>query len=152
MYKMAKRLYFAYGSNMDRDQMYKRCPDSELVGAAKLEGWRFLINTVGVATVVPREDGVVHGLLWRISASDEKTLDGYEGVEHGMYRKEELDVEVTGGSTEKALIYISSDTEPGVPRPGYIERIISAAQEHGLPDKYQTELRSWRLNPSPRCF
>lgn len=150
MDEKAKRLYFAYGSNMDRKQMEERCPDSVPAGVVRLDGYRFLINTLGVATVVPREDGVVHGLLWRVSASDEKTLDGYEGVEQGIYRKEKLYVEAMGGSTEKALIYIASDTEPGVPRPGYIERIIAAAKEHGLPGNYQIELRSWRLDPSPR--
>ena len=149
MGEMAKRLYFAYGSNMDRDQMDKRCPDSVPAGVVRLDGYRFLINTLGVATVLPHEDGVVHGLLWRVSASDEKTLDGYEGVEQGIYRKEKLYVKATGGSTEKALIYIASDTEPGVPRPDYIERIITAAQEHRLPGNYQIELRSWCLDSSP---
>ena len=30
-------LYFAYGSNLDLDQMLDRCPDAVLVGPAELD-------------------------------------------------------------------------------------------------------------------
>ena len=33
-------LYFAYGSNMDPDQMATRCPSTSAVGPARLAGWR----------------------------------------------------------------------------------------------------------------
>lgn len=144
MDEKTKRVYFAYGSNMDRRQMEERCPDSELVGSAKLEGWRFLINTRNVATIVPDHSSVVYGVPWRISASDEKTLDGYEGVRYGTYRKDELDVEVTDGPSEKALVYIARDTEEGKPGEDYIKKIIAAAEEHDLPAEYIAELQSWR--------
>jgi len=124
--------------------MDERCPDSGLVGAAELEGWRFLINTRHVATIVPDDSSVVHGLLWRISAGDEATLDKREGVEWGTYRKDELDVDVTGGSPEKALVYIARDDKGGTLGKEYIEMIIAAVREHDLPDKYQAELRFWR--------
>jgi len=150
MEETRKRLYFAYGSNMDRGQMQKRCPDSEPVGLAKLEGYRFLINTRGVATVVPDDNGVVHGLLWRISSGDENTLDVYEGVGWGTYRKEVFDVEAEGGPGRRALIYVAADDGKGEPAKEYMDKIIDAAEEHCLPDKYQTELQSWRYDPLHR--
>jgi len=44
-------LHFAYGSNMDREQMSRRCPGAEYVGAASLPGYRFIINGRGYTTV-----------------------------------------------------------------------------------------------------
>ena len=78
------RLYFAYGSNMDPEQMSTRCPDSDFCGVAWLSSYRFRINSRGVATVVPEEGAVVHGALWMISTRDEGRLDKYEGVAQGL--------------------------------------------------------------------
>ena len=47
------RCYFAYGSNMDADQMGRRCSAAAIIGTASLEGYRFIINSRGVATVAP---------------------------------------------------------------------------------------------------
>lgn len=143
MSEKSSRLYFAYGSNMDSGQMGFRCPGSELIGTAKLAGYRFRINTRGVATVVPDENGEVLGLLWRISDSDEVSLDRYEGVGNGLYGKEMLEVEVSPGSPEEALVYIASDAGPGTSRSLYMEGIVAAAEEHGLPGEYVAGLRSW---------
>lgn len=47
-----RRLYFAYGSNMDEAaQMAERCPGAEVIGLATLPGYRFVINQRGVATL-----------------------------------------------------------------------------------------------------
>ena len=39
MRKMEHAMYFAYGSNMNLDQMAYRCPAAEAVCTAKLEGY-----------------------------------------------------------------------------------------------------------------
>mgnify|MGYP006305897221 CR=1 FL=1 len=44
-------LYFAYGSNMDEDQMYDRCPGATLAGMATLDEYAFIINEIGRAHV-----------------------------------------------------------------------------------------------------
>ena len=124
--------YFAYGSNMDVRQMAVRCPDAVVIGRACLCGHSFLINTHGVATVIPAKEACVHGILWKISAKDEASLDRYEGVATGFYRKATVSVLPDGGVQIKALIYIASDDQPGQPRPGYMERVMDAAKHHGL--------------------
>ena len=36
---MAERLYFAYGSNINLEQMAVRCPAAQVVGPAVLDGY-----------------------------------------------------------------------------------------------------------------
>jgi len=128
--------YFAYGSNMDVPQMAVRCPDAVVVGTAYLPGHRFLINTHGVATVVPAQGEAVHGVLWEISKADEASLDRYEGVASGFYRKAITRVWCNGGNAADALIYIARDNKPGRARQGYLEGVLTAAGKHRLPTTY----------------
>ena len=90
--------YFAYGSNMDVRQMAFRCPDAVILGSASLAAHAFLINTRGFATVIPAANQVVHGVLWEISPTDDESLDRYEGVASGFYRKDIARVRVKDGT------------------------------------------------------
>lgn len=140
--------YFAYGSNMDVQQMAVRCPDAVVVGTACLPGHRFLINTHGVATVVPSQGEAVHGVLWEISKADEASLDHYEGVGTGFYRKVITRVLFDGGNAADALIYVARDEKPGRARLGYLERVVAAAEQHRLTQDHINALRSMSELPS----
>ena len=61
---MKNRLYFAYGSNMDRLQMADRCPDSTLVSPAILTDYRYKIDASGFATILAETGANVWGLIW----------------------------------------------------------------------------------------
>jgi len=136
--------YFAYGSNMVKQQMALRCPGSQLAGRAQLLEHSFLITERGVASVVPARNCVTLGLLWTLTAIDEKELDRYEGVAGGLYLKKVVAVHRNDTSEPvQALIYVASNNSPGAPRPGYLERIIPAACGHGFPSEYVAELESW---------
>ena len=45
-------LYFAYGANMERAAMEKRCPGAQPLGPALLRGWRYVIAQ-GYGSVAP---------------------------------------------------------------------------------------------------
>lgn len=137
------RFYFAYGSNMDSRQMTSRCGEASVVGPARLQSFEFRINGRGVATIVRNDRSHVYGMLWRISESDERSLDDYEGVKYGTYNKQSLGVEAGTGATYWALVYIAADSRTGVPRPGYLERIVAAARQHRLPPEYVETLQQW---------
>lgn len=76
---MADKLYFAYGSNINLEQMDYRCPDATVVGPVVLENYELLFRRGGFATIAPKEGGRVHGLLWSITPECERSLDLYEG-------------------------------------------------------------------------
>lgn len=138
-----RQLNFAYGSNMNPDQMSGRCPSSRVAGIARLDDHAFRINGRGVATVVPTSGRSVHGVLWELTPEDELELDRREGVRNGTYAKREVVVVRPNGSTATAIAYVAADSIRGAPRPGYLERILAGARRFGLPDDYVTELESW---------
>ncbi len=81
-------LYFAYGSNLDPEQMQWRCPDAIALGSARLDDWAWRIGGRGYATVSPAPGAQVWGGIWNVSDSDLARLDRYEGVAGGHYRRE----------------------------------------------------------------
>ena len=135
----ARRRYFAYGANIIRSEMAERCPAARELGVATLAGWRFAIGAAGYGTILRDPNASVAGLLWSLTRECEITLDEFEAIGRGLYRKEIL--EIAGGPT---LVYVASDAAPGRPRPGYLEPIVAAAVELGFPAGYiETSLRSW---------
>ena len=88
---MRRKLYFAYGSNMNVKQMKWRCSDAILRGVCKLRGWT--LKQRKYADIERKRHGTVYGVLWSISSQDEAALDWYEGVENGFYKKVIVQVE-----------------------------------------------------------
>ncbi|CAN5776226.1 poly-gamma-glutamate hydrolase family protein [soil metagenome] len=143
-----RHLYFAYGSNLCVQQMASRCPDAVAPRAATLADHDWLINERGVATIEPFSGSRVHGVIWDVSDQDLATLDSAEGVPV-RYRRDRLTVHTDNGPTA-AWVYVDHRTEPGPPRPGYLERIIDGAQHHGLPERWVEFLRRWDPAHWPR--
>ncbi len=137
------RCYFAYGSNMRRDQMANRCGGARYIGKACVEGYRFRITDRGVATIVPESGARVYGVLWKITAHDEHCLDRYEGVGRCLYDKRSILVQTAERATCQALVYPARAKSDGRPRCKYLEGIIEAATEARLPESYLKELRTW---------
>ncbi len=136
------RLYFAYGSNMSRAQMRRRCPAARAVGAASLDGWRFAINARGTATIRPAPGDVVHGVLWRMTARDVATLDVFEGVARRRYIQRVVRVRTSDGALVVALTYIGLNPGRGRAVRAYLEgTIIPAAEAWQLPEAAMRRLR-----------
>ena len=141
-------LHFAYGSNMSRALMRPRCPSARAIGVAELVGYRFIISADGYASVLRSPGARVHGLVWRLGPRDLAALDAYESLATGLYRAETLAVRL-GSRRLPALVYVGRSRIPGPPRPGYLELVLAAAEELGLPAAYRRELA--RLMPGGPC-
>lgn len=136
--------YFAYGSNMDPEQMARRCTGAVLDGVAVLTGHCFIVTRAGYGSVVPDPAGTVHGVTWRLTEADERALDEYEGVPEGLYRKDVKPVHVPPRiEPVEALVYVAREPVPGTPQPGYMEAVVHAARRHGFPAAYLAELLRW---------
>ena len=86
---MSRKEYFAYGSNLNFEQMAYRCPEATAVGTAKLEGYELAFRR-GYLTILPKEDASVEGLIW--SVTDQRDPDGhrcrrYSARNHGLHHE-----------------------------------------------------------------
>lgn len=145
--------YFAYGSNMDPVQMAQRCPGSEPLEVARLAEHRLAFTydapgwEGGVATVIPAAHETVWGVLWVLTEDHLATLDEYESVDEGIYRRELIGVAVPGTTpgawrAMDAFIYLTNDTAPTLPNRRYIDALVRGAEHFGLPAAYIDGLRN----------
>ena len=71
--------YFAYGSNLNRKQMKRRCKDSRFIKKIILNNYILTFRSkYGAADIEKKRGKKVYGALYNISKSDEKKLDIYE--------------------------------------------------------------------------
>ena len=135
----SRRPYFAYGSNMVTTQMHQRCPTAQDRGMARLDGWQFLINQEGYATIIPEQSAYVLGVLWSLPSACEAALDDYEEIAAGLYTKASIELQDT-----PVLVYLATNALPGHPLAGYLEAIIAEAYRRGFAPAYITQyLQSW---------
>jgi len=134
------RLYFAYGSNMDEDQMHERCPSAEKVGVAVLRDHRLVFNRRGsyrdggVASVVPESGQRVYGVVWRIGAAEFERLDETEDAT--AYRRRIVATYGLDGSVWRTQLYQAIPEGEFPPDDAYVELLITAAEKAGLPPEY----------------
>ena len=140
-------LYFAYGANMEREAMEKRCPGATALGVALLRGHRYLIAR-GYGAFARAPGRCVYGVLWRLTPRDLAALNLFENLDSGLYRRAMFTVEA-GTRRARAMIYVGRGVG-GKPRPmpGYQERVIASAADWQMPARYLAELR--RLAPGYR--
>lgn len=131
-------LYFAYGSNMNLDQMAFRCPDAQVVDTVRLEGYRlaFCMNGGGngVATILPEPCSFVDGVLWRITERDEQSLDHYEGFPR-LYGKEAVIVVNPDGLKREVMVYTMNSpyrNVPALPSQSYLSGILHGCRQNGI--------------------
>jgi len=71
--------YFAYGSNLHRLQMKKRCPRCRYIKKYVLNNYSLTFRSkYGAADIERKKNKKVYGVLYMISKSEEKRLDIYE--------------------------------------------------------------------------
>jgi gamma-glutamylcyclotransferase (GGCT)/AIG2-like uncharacterized protein YtfP len=128
-----RTIYLAYGSNLNMQQMMRRCPEAKAWGAAFLRDWRLAFHGGSghaVATIVPHKGDCVQASLWSITENDEKALDTYEGFP-GLYRKEIVKVP-WGKRTVSAMVYIMNVGRVGFPSRSYFQTIFEGYDDFNL--------------------
>lgn len=80
---------------MHLKQMAARCPQSTLHSRGILRGYRWQINSRGVANVVQSDPtDVVEGIVFTVTPRDVRTLDRNEGVSRQLYHKKKIPIEL----------------------------------------------------------
>ena len=139
-------LYAAYGSNMDPEQMLRRCPSSPHTGTGWIRGWRLTFGAEeygwegALATLVEEDDEQVFVVLYDVTREDEARLDRWEGSELGLHSKIRLRVQTLEGSV-LAWLYVLDAYEGGLPSARYLGVVADAAEAAGAPADYVANLR-----------
>ncbi|MDE7415067.1 MAG: gamma-glutamylcyclotransferase [Lachnospiraceae bacterium] len=130
-----ERLYIAYGSNLNLEQMRHRCPTAEVVGRSLLKNWRLMFrgnNGAAVATIERSTGDNVPILVWRLRPQDEQALDRYEGWPY-LYRKETIRLTLENRRVS-AMVYIMNEKDHhyGLPSSAYFETIVTGYRSAGF--------------------
>ena len=138
--KKMKKIYLAYGSNLNKNQMAMRCPGAKVIGTAYIEGYQLLFKgsrTGSFLTIEEQDGGKVPVGVWEVSERDELSLDFYEGYPTFYYKKP---VKVTLNETGKeinAFVYIMHEERKlGIPSQFYINVCMQGYMDFGFDFEY----------------
>lgn len=156
---MRREFYFAYGSNMDQQQMRQRCPDFRREFVAKIENsclcfprssptWKG-----GVASIQKHASKTVWGVVYALSTRDLCLLDCSEGFrvkrplkdKRNSYYRSKIKVTDTKGREHKVWTYFAIPVKAKSPSVNYRDQLVRGAEQHidlGMPRAYITALRS----------
>lgn len=144
--------YFAYGSNLDPEQMRVRVASAVTLGRARLGGWSFVCNKLGrdgtaKANLVRAAGSSVWGVVYEIDTVHLALLDRFEGG----YERLELEVELDDGNGHRAHVYVSERLAPEpVPLEAYKARILRGARAHRLPEDWLRNLERLPSRPDAK--
>ena len=157
-------LYAAYGSNMSQTQMSIRCPDSRLITAGWLPGFKLVFDSfsskwgAAVADVEPTGDSaMVPVALYDVSMKDLAKLDDFEGYPT-KYNRRTMKVLTKGGQRFDAQVYYLMNNHKGSygdPSDQYFKQIRNAYIRFKFPvarlDAYLTDTRQQRAKLTPQA-
>lgn len=151
MNPVERELYFAFGSNMDPEQMARRLRDPWPIGPAVLLEYRRTFPLYsqrwggGVASAARSAGHRLHGVLYELTAEDLEQLDGWENVRTdgwGHYKRERVTVQTTAGRGVEAWTYIARPGRSHKPPREYVETMLRGATHFRLPASALNELRA----------
>lgn len=135
------KLYIAYGSNLNVEQMGFRCPAAKLAGTSFLKDWELIYRgsmTGAYATIRRRKGKYVPVGIWEIKSADEAALDRYEGYPT-FYQKKTLSF-ILDGKKQSGLVYIMRpDALPGIPSERYVNTVYQGYMDLNLDCRYLYE-------------
>ena len=142
--------YFAYGSNMNLDQMRERRVSYENSRRALLRDYKLGFTktskryNAGVADIVESKGNFVEGVLYEVTEEGMANLDKFEGIEQNVYKRVKVVVQLESGEKLEAITYkVVSAEEPFIPpSKEYMDKIIKGAETHRLSKNYIQKLKA----------
>lgn len=139
-------LYFAFGSNMDAAQMMQRAESANKLSIGFLPDHKLVFNRKGtyrpggVASVEPSQGRRVYGVIYSVSGADMAALD--EAEDPSAYQRVAHEVIGLDGSRHVCQLYQAIPQGSFEPDQQYLQVLIKAAADSGLPAGYVAELKA----------
>jgi hypothetical protein len=144
--------YFAYGSNLDVEQMTARCPSSRARFRACLLDHRLDFTyyaarwSGGAADVRTCPGECVWGVVYELTPDDLARLDGYEAG----YERIELSVLDDSGNAHRVVSYSVLSKGEFAPHAIYLDKLLKWGEHWEFPAPYLEQLRLLRDSPGER--
>lgn len=122
-------LYAAYGSNLNKSQMQKRCPKSEPITSIVLE--KFRLTFKGVADMEKYRGYKIFLGIYKISQKCEKALDGYEEFPK-IYKKYYFNYFIKGKKQKIMYYAMNKSFDYSVPSKKYFNVIRQGFTDWGF--------------------
>ena len=132
-----EKWYFAYGSNLKRERLRRRIGEWKGEQSTVLNDFTLTFakgydnHKSGYANIKPCANSQVEGAVYLISEDQFKTLDGYEGVASGVYKRRQVFVEVDGAPTPATTYEMNKQLCLLRPSTDYLNLVLDGLKEHG---------------------
>ncbi len=143
-------IYFAYGSNMNGEQMRSRCPGYQVRGVACLSHYMLAFTrwsrawNSGTADILPQRGQQVFGVLYDLSVGDLARMDKLADYPHSYVRQ---DILLTcQGETVPAMTYVAIRTGVFLPSRAYLAKMLQGSEQQGLDAAYIAFLKSFKTH------
>jgi hypothetical protein len=126
---------FSYGSNNPK-QLEERLGRKVKTIGAYIEGMaRIFVGHSkrwegAVASIEKQPGKTVYGLAAKVTANDLATMDGFEGVASGKYKRIKVKANLQDGTEIVAVAYVSTSSERGTPSKEYLRAVAKTISAH----------------------
>lgn len=121
-------LYLAYGSNLNKMQMAKRCPKAKALDNYILKGYKLEFRRVANIKKSSNKTDQIGCGIWEITETCEKSLDIYEGYPH-LYGKTKIKLD----DGREVMTYFMNSGFRAPPSSEYLNTIIQGYRDFKLP-------------------
>jgi len=130
--------YFAYGSNLNKQQMKERCPAARPVSIVILHHYKLVFGgwsrkwRGGVATIQPFRGERVLGAIYELSEEDLRRLDKNQGAPD-LYTRVNIGVNDDFGGLIEAVTYVRTGrADEAAPSKEYLAVIQQGYRDWGI--------------------
>ena len=149
--------YFAYGSNMLKERLLRRCPSVKRAGPGELKGFSLAFtkrgrDLSGKATIMRDRGQSVHGVVFSLTEDELALLDGFEGLGRGYDRLENELIIMPNGETTPAFTYMAPSSACDTtlfPFDWYHALVLAGAMQNDLPETYRAHLQKVATRRDP---
>lgn len=143
--------YFGYGTLLGIEEMRRYCPGAHKVGVGSyadhaLEFWAYPGEPERVGCQLVEARGVdAYGVVYRVSKEEFSDLDRAAGVGTGVYKRQRIEVTMSGGKRMIATTYfLVAPTRREIPNPDYADLVRAGLRtETDLPRDFVRRLAAY---------
>ena len=131
---MEKRLYVAYGSNLNILQMKHRCPTAKLCGTGTVANYQLQFKgrpQSAFATISPKEGSSVPVAVCELQPRDGRALDLYGGYP-SHYFKQDIPVRMDSKEVVGMAYIMDLKMDHGLPSLDYYQTVQEGYEDCGL--------------------